>query len=192
MMTEPVTSYTEALGPIRERVGAVLKIRYGDFDHLCSFPDGLSGKVFGPAQVKRLGIEKFFDAVRGVGLRIRFEEDPEQTARMLERVAKNYEPRQANHARPGNHSHLSNALIDEVLTCLANRKGGLTVLNDAVKQARSNLARRASLAFWEKKRERDFSTYPENVSRISNAPALRPPEVRGAAPYPCSAEANAA
>jgi hypothetical protein len=65
----------------------------------------------------------------------------------------------------GNHSRLSNATIDEVLTHLANRKGGLTVLNGAVKQARSNLARRASKAFWEK-RKRDFSAYPENVSRI--------------------------
>jgi len=130
--------------------------------------------------------------VRGVGLRIRFEEDPEQTARMLERVAQKYEPRQAQQARPNNRSHLSNKMIDEVLSYLANRKGGLTVLNDAVKQARSNRARRAAKAFWEKKRERDSSTYPENVLRISNAPAPRPPEVRGAAPHPCSAEANAA
>jgi hypothetical protein len=184
MMTEPVTTYSEALGPIRERVGTVLKIRLGDFDHLCGFPDGLSGKVFGPSQVKRLGIEKFFDAVRGAGLRIRFEEDPEQTARMLERVAQNYEPRQAHQARPGNHSRLSNVTIDEVLTHLANRKGGLTVLNDAVRQARSNLARRASKAFWEKRKcASDFS----NVVRISNAPALPSP-----AETPCSGEANAA
>ena len=190
-MTEPVTTYTEALGPIRERVGAVLKIRYEDFDHLCGFADGLSGKVFGAAQTKRLGIEKFFDAVRGVGLRIRFEEDPEQTARMLERVAQNYEPRQAHQARPNNHSHLSNKIIDEVLTYLANRPGGLTVLNGAVKKARSNLARRAANALWEKrKRASDLPTYP--VLRISNAPASRPPEVRGAAPHPCSAEAYAA
>jgi hypothetical protein len=185
MMTEPVTTYTEAIGPIRERVGAVLKIRYGDFDSLCSFPDGLSGKVFGPAQVKRLGIEKFFDAVRGVGLRIRFEEDPEQTARMLERIAENYLPRQSHQARPNNHSRLSNKIIAEVLDCLANRRGGLAMLNEAVKQARS-------------KRERasDFSAYPENVSRIGSVPATRPPEVRGAAPHHCSAadgrEANAA
>jgi hypothetical protein len=185
-MTEPVTTYTEAIGPIRERVGAVLKIRYEDFDHLCGFSDGLSGKVFGASQVKRLGIDKFFDAVRGVGLRIRFEEDPEQTALMLERIARKYRPRQAQQARPNNRSHLSNKIIDEVITHLANRKGGIARLNDAVKQARSNQARRASQAFWAKKRERDFSTYPENVSRISNAPA------RGAAPHPGGAEANAA
>jgi len=151
---EPVTTYTEALGPIRERVGAVLKIRYGDFDHLCSFPDGLSGKVFGAAQAKRLGIEKFFDAVRGVGLRIRFEEDPEQTARMLDGLLENTSPRQASQVRMNNRSHLSNKMIDEVLSYLANRKGGLTVLNDAVKQARSNRARRAAKAFWEERWER--------------------------------------
>jgi hypothetical protein len=98
-MIEPVTTYSEALGPIRDRVGAVLKIRYEDFDHLCGFAPGLAGKVLGPSRVKRLGIEKFFDAIRGVGLQIRFEEDPEQTARMLERIAENYLPRQANQAR---------------------------------------------------------------------------------------------
>jgi hypothetical protein len=98
--------------------------------------------VLGRAQVKRLGIEKFFDAVRGVGLRIRFEEDPEQTEKMLARIAENYQPRQANQARPGNRSHLCNSMIDEVLGYLANRKGGLARLNKAVKQARSNHARR--------------------------------------------------
>jgi hypothetical protein len=172
-------------------VGAVLKIRYGDFDNLCSFPDGLSGKCLGPAQIKRFGIEKFFDAVRGVGLRIRFEEDPEQTARMLERVSQNYEPRRAHQARPGNTSNLNNKTIDDVLNYLANKRGGLARLRGAVKAARSNWARRASKAFWEKKRG-DSSTYSENVSRIGSAPAPRPPEVRGAAPHPCSAEANAA
>jgi hypothetical protein len=43
----------------------------------------------------------------------------------------------------GNRSHLSNSMIDEVLSYLANnKKGGLARLNKAVKQARSNHARR--------------------------------------------------
>jgi hypothetical protein len=50
-----VTSYTEALDPIRDRVGTVLKIRYDDFDDLCGFPAGLTGKVFGPAQTSGSG-----------------------------------------------------------------------------------------------------------------------------------------
>ena len=137
-----VTCYTEALGPIRERVGSVLKITYADFDKLVCFPEGLTGKTLGRAQIKRFGIEKFFDAIRGVGLRIRFEEDPEQTEKMLDRVAKNYPPRQANQARLGNSANLSNKFIDSVLDCLANKKGGLARLNKAVKQARSNHARR--------------------------------------------------
>jgi hypothetical protein len=137
-----VTSYNEALPHIRDRVGAVLKIRYEDFDSLCDFPAGLSGKVFGPAKIKRLGIEKFFDAIRGAGLRIRLEEDPEQTAKMLARIAENYNPRQANQARPGNSANLSNKFIDSVLDYLTNKKGGLARLNKAVKQARSNHARR--------------------------------------------------
>jgi hypothetical protein len=137
-----VTSYSEALPHIRDRVGAVLKIRYEDFDSLCDFPAGLSGKVFGPAKIKRFGIEKFFDAIRGAGLRIRLEEDPEQTEKMLKRIAENYNPRQANQARLGNSANLSNKFIDSALDYLVNKKGGLARLNKAVKQARANHARR--------------------------------------------------
>ncbi len=140
MLDEPITSYTEALGFIRERLGTVLKIRYEDFDHLCDFSPGMAGKVFGPSMVKRLGIEKFFDAIRGAGLRIRFEEDPEQTARMLERIAENYNPRQENQARPNNHALPSNKLVESILNYLANKKGGLSLLNAAVKMAHSNQA----------------------------------------------------
>jgi hypothetical protein len=103
---------------------------------------------------------------------------------MLERVAQNYSPRQANQARMNNHSHLCNKMIDEVLNYLANKKGGLTRLNLAAKEARSNWARRAAKAFWEKKRQCGTS---DNVLRISKTPALPSP-----AENPCSAEANAA
>jgi len=128
-------------------------IRYEDFDTLCQFADGLTGKCLGASQVKRFGIEKFFDALRGAGLRIRLEEDPEQTAKMLARIADNFNPRQANQARPNNSSHLSNKAIDGVLHYLANGKpGGLGRLNAAVKQARSNWARHAANASWKKKR----------------------------------------
>ncbi len=185
-MTEPVTTYTELIGVIRAQIGA-MGVKYADFDSLAWFAPGLSGKVFGAAQIKRLGPAKLFDAIRCAGLRLRVEIDPEQLAKMEAMIEKKLiEPRQANQARPGNHSRLSNATIDEVLTHLANRRGGLTVLNGAVKQARSNLARRASLAFWEKKRKRDFSAYPEIVSRIGSAPAAPP------AANACSAEAEAA
>jgi hypothetical protein len=186
MSSEPVTSYSEMVAAIRDRVGSVLEIAYVDFDDLCGFASGLSGKVFGPSQVKRLGPEKMFDAIRGVGLRIRFEEDPEQLARMLERVARNYSPRQANQARMGNRSHLSNQLIDEVLNYLANKKGGLTVLQAAVKKARSNSARRAANILWQKKRE-CISTSAENVLRISRAPMMPAPAEKS-----CTASASAA
>jgi hypothetical protein len=141
-----ITSYNEALPHIRDRVGSVLKIRYEDFDSLCGFASGLSGKVFGAAQIKRFGIEKFFDALRGAGLRIRLEEDPEQTAKMLARIADNYHPRQANQARQNNTSHLSEKTIDQVLSYLAGRNGGLRRLKDAVKEARSAIGRRAHAA----------------------------------------------
>jgi hypothetical protein len=148
-----ITSYTEAIEALRPRLGQ-LKIRYQDFDALCQFPAGLTGKCLGPARAKRFGIEKFFDAIRGAGLRIRLEEDPEQTAKMQERIAENYNPRQANQARMNNSANLSNKAIDGVLSYLATtKKGGLARLNKAVKEARSNVARRASNAGWARKRE---------------------------------------
>jgi hypothetical protein len=108
-------------------------VRYLDFDKLACFPDGLTGKAFGGSQVKRLGIEKMFDALSAAGLRLRIEEDPEQTAKMQARIAANFEPRQAKQARQGNDSNMSNEAISRVLNYLVNKRGGLTRLNAAVK-----------------------------------------------------------
>lgn len=113
-MSAEVTSYTEAIEVLRTRVGE-LGMRQADFDELAGFPAGLSGKVFGPSQVKRLGPEKMFDALRAAGLRIRLEIDPEQTAKMQARIAENYNPRQANQARMNNSaSPISTHLRDRV------------------------------------------------------------------------------
>lgn len=98
-----VTSYTEMMAGIQAQVGA-LGVRLVDFDDLAGFPAGLSGKVFGPSQVKRLGPEKLFDALRAAGLRIRLEVDPEQEAKMRARIADHFNPRQAQQARPNNHA----------------------------------------------------------------------------------------
>jgi hypothetical protein len=43
--------------------------------------------------------EKLFDAIRAAGLRIRLEDDPEQTAKMARHIAENFNPRQQ--PRPG-------------------------------------------------------------------------------------------
>jgi hypothetical protein len=190
---ELVTCYTELIQRLRDRVGQ-LEVRYLDFDKLAGFAEGLSGKVFGGAQVKRLGIEKMFDAIRAAGLRLRIEEDPEQTQKMQARIAENFNPRQAKQARPGNRSHLSNALIDEVLSYLANKTGGLTVLNAAAKEARSNCAPRAARALWEKRRACGTGDYAIHLVSRLNAPASLTLEDhhRSSAPNPCSAEANAA
>ncbi len=140
-----VTSYGKLISVIRSRVGA-LGVRYQDFDVLAGWADGLSGKVLGPCEAKRLGSEKLFDAVRAAGLRIRVEEDAEQTAKMTCRIAERFNPRQGNQARMNNRNHHrpSQQLIDRVLKHLANNtNGGLALLNGAAKQARSNWARHA-------------------------------------------------
>jgi hypothetical protein len=156
-----VVCYSELMAQLRDRVGH-LGVRYLDFDKLAGFAEGLSGKCFGPAQVKRLGVDKLFDAIRAAGLRLRIEEDSEQTQKMQARIAENFLPRQAKQARMGNHSHPSQKLIDGVLGYLANKEGGLTLLNIAVKQARANLARRTaapSLTIVNGGRKRGVSKY---------------------------------
>lgn len=151
--TAVVTGYNEAIAAIPPRLGAVLKIRYEDFDDLCSFPAGLSGKCLGPSQVKRFGIEKFFDALRGAGLRIRLEEDPEQTARMLQRIKENYNPRQGNQARMGNSaSPVSAALLSRCFKHLS-RKGGKKRWGNSSKKERSDHMRMMAMAGVRKRRK---------------------------------------
>jgi hypothetical protein len=140
-----VTCYSELIGAIQARVSS-LGIRQLDFDKLANFADGLTGKVFGPSQVKRLGPEKMFDALRAASLKIRIEPDPEQLERMRNRMAEHCLPRQANQARQNNISHPSEKTIEQVLNYLAGRKGGLRRLKDAVKEARSAIGRRAHAA----------------------------------------------
>jgi hypothetical protein len=174
-----VTSYTELIVGIQQRIGE-LGIRQVDFDVLAGFAPGLSGKAFGPSQVKRLGPEKLFDAIRAAGLRLRLEADPEQLEKMSKQIAEHCQPRQGNQARMGNRSHPSNKMIDDVLSYLANKKGGLTVLNNAVKDARSNMARHGAKALWDKRRAGgpvDFATYLDGVSQ-NGTRMLSPPEQR--------------
>ncbi len=138
-----VTCYSELIGGIKARLGE-LGIRQVDFDKLAGFAEGLTGKVFGPSQVKRLGPEKMFDAIRAAGLKLRLEADPEQLERMQKQIAENCQPRQAYQARMNNHSRISQKLVDEVLNHLASKRGGMAQLRSAVKKARSNWARYAA------------------------------------------------
>jgi hypothetical protein len=138
-MIEPVTSYTELMSAIQARVG-VLGLKLTDFDDLAGFPAGLSGKVFGMLQVKRLGPEKVFDAIRAAGLRIRVEVDPEQEAKMKERIAQNYNPRQANQARNGHASSLpSSAVLTRVLRPLGKLGGAARWANKSKKERSAHM-----------------------------------------------------
>jgi hypothetical protein len=154
-----VTCYTELIVGIQQRIGE-LGIRQVDFDKLAGFAEGLTGKAFGPSQVKRLGPEKLFDAIRAAGLRLRLEADPEQLEKMRGQIAEHCQPRQGNQARMGNHAHPSQKVIDSVVSHLVSRDGGLAILNKAVIEANLQLAA--------KKRKR-------NVARFRSQPLRSPP-----------------
>jgi hypothetical protein len=150
-MTVEVTSYTEMIAAIAARA-AVLGIKQADFDVLASFPAGLWGKVAGPSQVKRLGPEKLFDALRAAGLRIRVEEDPEQAEKMRKRIAENFNPRQANQARPNNSaSPISAAVLSRCFKHLS-RKGGVERWRGKSKEERSEHMRMMAMAGVKKRR----------------------------------------
>jgi hypothetical protein len=150
-LSTEVTSYTELMATIQAQVGA-LGLKLTDFDDLAGFPAGLSGKVFGPAQVKRLGPEKVFDALRAAGLRLRVEIDPDQEIKMRQRISENYLPRQATQARMNNHaSHISIALQSRVFSHFWReaRKKRWVGVN---KKQRAEHAKKMAAARWKKER----------------------------------------
>jgi hypothetical protein len=153
MMNAPVTTYTELMAAIQAQVGA-LSLKLTDFDDLAGFPAGLSGKVFGMLQVKRLGPEKLFDALRAAGLRLRVEVDPEQLAKMQTRIAENYNPRQARQARNGHAATLpSTAVLNRVLQPL-RRIGGRARWAGKSQQERSEHMRMMAMAGVKKRRKK--------------------------------------
>lgn len=170
-MTSPaeITTYTELIGGIKAQVEA-LGVRQLDFDRLAGFPPGLSGKVFGLLQVKRLGPEKIFDALRAAGLRLRIEIDPEQMAKMQARIEKKLmHPRQANQARPGHASSpASTAVLSRVFRPLA-RKGGKKRWHRVSKEDRSAHTTMMINARWKKKRRADKAKRAGAAHRAANA-----------------------
>jgi len=153
-VNQPITSYTELMAGIQAQVGA-LGLKLTDFDDLAGFPAGLSGKVFGLLQVKRLGPEKMFDALRAAGLRLRLEIDPEQEAKMRNRISENYLPRQATQSRQGHASSLpSSAVLSRVLKPLG-RIGGKQRWANKTQKERSEHMKMMVMAR-EKKRRKEM------------------------------------
>jgi hypothetical protein len=151
-VNQPITSYSELMAGIQAQVGA-LGLKLTDFDDLAGFPAGLSGKVFGLLQVKRLGPEKMFDAIRAAGLRLRLEVDPEQEAKMKTRISENYNPRQARQARLRHAaSPASTAVLSRVFKPLA-RKGGKQRWADKSQEERSEHMRMMAMAGVKKRRK---------------------------------------
>ncbi len=147
------TSYTELIGGIQARLGE-LGIRYEDFDELAGFAPGLSGKVFGPAQVKRLGPEKLFDALRAASLKLKVEPDPEQLEKMRKQMAEKCQRRQANQARPHNHaSPMGTHQLSRVFKHLS-RLGAKARLRKMTKEQRKRSAQHAATVRWIKHRKR--------------------------------------
>jgi hypothetical protein len=128
-------------------------------DEVAGLPIGYCGKTLGLGQSKKFGMTSLGPFLQTVGLVLIVAHDTDASARMLERISKNYDPRQSSQVRLNNQSHLSQKTIDDVLSYLASRTA-------AVKEARSIRARRASLAGWEQKRN------PQQVFQSQNGASI--------------------
>lgn len=148
-----VTSYTELIEAIKARI-AELGIKYENFDDLAWFAPGLSGKVFGPSQVKRLGSEKLFDALRAASLKITVTADPLQFEKMRKEMDKHVQPRSGNQARYGNHastisSHVLSRAFGHILREARKKRWA-----GKSKAERSEHARTIANMRWKKVRKR--------------------------------------
>lgn len=151
-MTE-VTSYTELIEAIKARI-AELGIKYENFDALAWFAPGLSGKVFGPSQVKRLGSEKLFDALRAASLKITVQPDLEQLDKMRKQMDEHVQPRHANQARYANYaSPMSTHQLSRVFKHLS-RLGAKGRMRKMTKAQRSAHASHAATQRWKQYRKR--------------------------------------
>lgn len=147
-----VTSYTELIAAID--AGRVeMGLRHLDFEELIGVTQGHWGKAAGMLQVKKLGIEKIFDAMCGAGLRMKIEVDPSGRAKMLARCAENFNPMQANQARPRHSSTLpSSAVLTRVLKPIG-RLGGKARWHRKSKKERSEHMRMMVMARERKRRK---------------------------------------
>jgi hypothetical protein len=110
-----VTSYDDLVIALRARVDE-LQISRALVDEISGLPLGLTGKVLGIAQVKRLGWESLWLVTATLGLRLVLEIDEELTAEMQRR----YEPRHDRHRRVG---VLRKRISAELISAVAREMG---------------------------------------------------------------------
>lgn len=151
-MNASVTSYTELIGVIRTEVER-LGVRSIDFDDLAGLPAGLWGKVSGILQVKRLGPEKLFDVIRAAGFLLFLKIDPEQQAKMMKRIAENYNPRQANQARNGHAASLPSTPVLNRVMQPWRKIGGKKRWSKTTEKERSEHMRMMAMAGVRKRRK---------------------------------------
>lgn len=148
-----ITSYTELIEAIKARI-AELGIKYENFDDLAWFSPGMSGKVFGPSQVKRLGTEKLFDALRAASLKISVEPDPAQLEKMRKQMAEHVQIRHTNQARYNNHSSPAGTHMMSRVFKHLSKLGGKARMSQMSKSELRSHQQAASNARWKKHRKR--------------------------------------
>jgi hypothetical protein len=90
-----VASYDELLGAFRARA-ADIAVSYSSIDDRAGLAQGYTGKLFGPAQVRKLGTLSLWLLLEALGLSIVLVENPKTLARTKAECS----PRDAAQSRP--------------------------------------------------------------------------------------------
>jgi hypothetical protein len=120
-------------------------ISYALLDELANFAAGYTGHVLGDAQTKRLGMQSFLGMMATLGLRCRFEEDPE----LVEQMRPHWEQREVGKQRTCREARIGKTAMKRVFPAVPRElsRRGNAARNIALSAAkRRAIARKAGKA----------------------------------------------
>lgn len=150
-MTAPITNYDEMVDVLRARKSE-LGLSDAVVDELTGLPTGYTGKVLGPARVKKMGALSLWLMLEVLAFDMRLDSSVEKAAKMQERWEKRSEGQanEKNHARPVSMRTLARKHRD---TFRASAKAANRARQAALSpEQRTKLARRAAKTRWRKPR----------------------------------------
>lgn len=142
------TTYNEliwVLNARREHVGISLK----ELNEIADLTGGHAEKIFGAAQVKKLGPFSMWVILAALGLKIVVQEDPKQAAKMQTK----YVPSEKNQARPGNLASPAGRVMLSRVFGQFSRSGGKARMAKMSKTELRDHQRRAAMAGVRKRRK---------------------------------------
>jgi hypothetical protein len=171
-LTAAITSYDEMIDALRARK-AELGLSDAVVDDLTGLPTGYTGKVLGPARVKKMGALSLWLMLEVLAFDMRLDSSVEKAARMQERWEKRSEGQanMNNKAKPLSLRNLAKKNRETFRE--AGRKGGRARARLQTAEQRRSLARKGGRAFAAKMRQRRR----ELIARQEQKMQLQSPQI---------------